>query len=78
MKLRALQNVANQFEVLPLNQRVVVLNNYNFDYVINGKRDVLVLFYSSEAKEENEFLTVYVSNSIRVLYLVYNGYRRLS
>ena len=62
LKLRALQNVAYQFERLQLQNTVVELTPYNFDYVVNGKRDVIVCFCAFWSQDCASFKPIYVSN----------------
>ena len=60
LKTRALQNVAYQFENIQLHNALVQLTSYNFDFIVNGKRDVIVLFCSAHSEECQKFLPVYV------------------
>lgn len=60
LKLRALQNVAYQFEHLQLQGGVITLTPYNFDYIVNGKRDVIVNFCTEKDKDCIAFAPVYV------------------
>ena len=62
LKAKALQNVAYQFENVQLYNELVQLTSYNFDFIVNGKRDVMVLFCSSYSEECKTFLPVYVTN----------------
>lgn len=61
LKLRALQNVAYQFERLQLQGSSVELTPYNFDYIVNGKRDVIVLFCAPWSEDCNTFKPTFVS-----------------
>ena len=60
LKLRSLQNVAYQFERIQLHHTVVELTAYNFDYVVNGKRDVIVNFCAYWAQDCASFKPIYV------------------
>lgn len=60
LKLRALQNVAHQFERLQLHNGIVTLTPYNFDYIVNGKRDVIVNFCVAKDEDCIAFAPIYV------------------
>lgn len=60
LKLRALQNVAYQFERIQLHNTVVSLTPYNFDYVVNGKRDVILAISAFWSQDSIDFMPVFV------------------
>ena len=59
-KLVAMENVIHQFEAIPFNRTVIELTPYNFDYVVNSARDVLVTFYVDGCGPCESFAPVFV------------------
>ena len=49
-----------QFEAISLERAVVELTPYNFDFVVNGERDVLVYFAVEGCKPCAEFAPIFV------------------
>lgn len=56
-----MENVIHQFEVVVLQHTVVELTPYNFDYVVNSQRNVLVYFAVEDCKPCEEFAPIFVS-----------------
>lgn len=55
-----MENVIRQFEAISLERAVVELTPYNFDFVVNGERDVLVYFAVEGCKPCAEFAPIFV------------------
>lgn len=55
-----MENVLRQFEVIVLHQAVVELTPYNFDYVVNSQRNVLVYFAVEGCKPCEDFAPIFV------------------
>lgn len=51
-----------EFEAVPLTNTEVTLHPYNFDYVVNGKRNVLVFFYAPWCQHCKKFEPDFVSH----------------
>ncbi|OAO12292.1 protein disulfide isomerase [Blastocystis sp. ATCC 50177/Nand II] len=54
-----MENVIRQFEAISLERAVVELTPYNFDFVVNGERDVLVYFAVEGCKPCAEFAPIF-------------------
>ena len=59
-KLVAMENVIRQFEAISFNHTVIELTPYNFDYVVNSERDVLITFYVDGCGPCESFAPVFV------------------
>lgn len=55
-----MENVIRQFEVVVLQRAVVELTPYNFDYVVNSQRNVLVYFAVEGCKPCEDFAPIFV------------------